>query len=177
MVVKWLGNVHDAQIFSNSSLNLLLHDKIIPPCLRVIIENKSSVPICLLGDPTYLLLPFIMKEFANGGRTPEEQFFSYRLSLARMVIECAFGFLKARFICLRWDMNININDLPYVIHSCFVLHNFCKINKEVINSSYVEAAKKFDLEFQPSTFTGYSVNNNKLHGNKIRNVYVKYFNQ
>ena len=175
--MKWLGSVHDAQIFSNSSLNLLLHDKIIPPCLRVIVENKPSVPICLLGDPTYSLLPFIMKEFANGGRTPEEQFFRYRLSSARMVIKCVFGRLKARFRCLRRDMNINIDDLPYVIHSCFVLHNFCEINKEVINSSYVEAAKKFDLEFQLSTFTGYSVNNNKLHGNKIRNVYVKYFNQ
>ena len=32
---------------------------------------------------------------------------------------------------------------------------FCEINKEVINPSYVEAAKKFDLEFQPSTLTGY----------------------
>ena len=177
VVVKWPSCVHNAQIFSNSSLNLLLRDKISPPCPRVIVENEPSVPICLLGDPAYPLLPFIMKEFANGGRTPEEQFFGYRFFSARMVIECAFARLKARFGCLRWGMDINIDDLPYVIHSCFVLHNFCEINKEVINPSYVEVANKFDLEFQPSTFTGYSVNNNELHGKKIRNVYVKYFNQ
>ena len=90
---------------------------------------------------------------------------------------CTFGLLKARFGCFRRDMGINIVDLPYVTHSCFVLHNFCEINKEVINPNYVEAAKRFDLEFQPSTFTGYAVNNNKLCGKKIRNVYVKYFNQ
>ena len=74
-------------------------------------------------------------------------------------------------------MDINIDDLPYVIHSCFVLHNFCEINKEVMNPSYVGVAKKFDLEFQPATFTEYAVNTNELHGKKIRNLYAKYFNQ
>ena len=106
-----------------------------------------------------------MKEFANGGRTPEEQFFGYRLSSASMVIECVFGCLKARFGCLRRDMDINIGYLPYVIHSCFVLHNFYKeINKEVTNPIYVETAKKIDLEFQPPTLTDYAVNNNELRG-------------
>ena len=73
-------------------------------------------------------------------------------------------------------MDINIDDLPYVIHSCFVLHNFCEINKEVMNPSYVGVAKKFDLEFQPAAFTEYALNTNELHGKKIRNVYAKYFN-
>ena len=68
-----------------------------------------------------------MNGFVNGSRTPEEQFFEYRLS---------FGI-----------KGINIDDLPYVIHLCFLLHNFCEINKKVINSSCVEAAKKFDSEF------------------------------
>ena len=102
-------------------------------------------------------------EFGNGGRTLEEQFFGYRLSSARMAIEYALGRLKARFGCLQKDMDIT-SMTYHVIHSCFVLHNFCEINKEVINQSYVAAAKKFDLEFQPATFTGYAVNNNELHG-------------
>ena len=52
----------------------------------------------------------------------------------------------------------------------FVLRNFCEINKEVIKPSYVVAIKKFDLGLQPATFTGYTVNNNELHG---KNVYVR----
>ena len=35
-------------------------------------------------------------------------------------------------------MDINIDDLKYIIHSCFILRNFYEINKEIINLSYVE---------------------------------------
>ena len=41
-----------------------------------------------------------------------------------MVNECTFGRLKGRFGCLRKEMDIDIGDLPYVIHTCFLLHNF-----------------------------------------------------
>ena len=74
-----------------------------------------------------------MKEYANGAKTPNEQFFGFRLSSARMVIECAFGRLKARFGCLRRNMDIRLEELPVVIYSCFILHNFCESKKEPIN--------------------------------------------
>ena len=45
---------------------------ILSPSPRVTVENERSLPICLLGDTAYPLLPFIMKEFANGGRISEE---------------------------------------------------------------------------------------------------------
>ena len=41
-----------------------------------------------------------MKEFVNGGSNEKEQFFRFKLSSARMVIECAFGRLKGKFGCL-----------------------------------------------------------------------------
>ena len=96
-------------------------------------KGESHVPICLLGEHAYPLLPYLIKEFANGGKNEEEHFFCYKLSSARMVIECAFGRLKAKCGCLRRDMDINLHDLPYVIQKRFILHNFCEINKEQIN--------------------------------------------
>ena len=36
-------------------------------------------------------MPFLMKEYAGGGRTKDKQFYGFKLSSTRMVIECAFG--------------------------------------------------------------------------------------
>ena len=36
-------------------------------------------------------------------------------------------------------MDINIDDLPYVIYACFVLHNVCKLNNECISDEQVRA--------------------------------------
>jgi hypothetical protein len=55
---------------------------VISSCNKVIVEGEQEVPVCLLGDPAYPLLPYLMKEFAKGGSTAQEQFFGYRLSSA-----------------------------------------------------------------------------------------------
>ena len=73
-----------------------------------------------------------MKEFPGGGNTVQEQYFGYRLSSARMVIECAFGRLKGRFGAFCREMDINIDELLIVIHACFVWHNLCEINNDYI---------------------------------------------
>ena len=80
-----------------------------------------------------------MMEYANGGATQQEQYYGLCLCQARMVIECSFGRLKARFGCLRRAMDINLTDLPHIIYACFVLHNYCEARKETIKET-----KRFD---------------------------------
>ena len=80
IVVKRPRSVHDARVFSNSLLNKKIRDGSIPKCSKAIVPGESVVPKCLLGDPAYPLLLYIIKEFSNGGKNNEEQFFGYRLS-------------------------------------------------------------------------------------------------
>ena len=142
-------------MFSTSTLSNDIRNRSIPRCKKVIVEGEPAVPICLLGGPAYPLLPCLMKEFVNGGKGESEEFFGFRLSSTRMVIECAFGQLKARFGCLRREMDINIRKQPNLINSYFVLNNFCKERKEPLNQKHIDIPLNYDKEFQPPIDSSY----------------------
>ncbi len=123
--------MHDARVFANSSIYMKGENG------DLISENKTKnmydvdIPLVLLGDAAYPLLPWLMKPYSDNGRLSKEKLhFNYRLSRARMVIENAFGRLKGRWRCLLKQNEASLDQMNAIISTCCVLHNICKVHKE-----------------------------------------------
>ena len=120
-------------------------------------------------------MPYLMKEYSNGGSTVQEQYFGMTLCQSQMVIECSFGHLKVRFGALKRAMDINLDELSYIIYACFVLHNFCELKNERIGEEKVTAAIDYDKHFQPAVApNNISTDCNEKEGKKIRRILTKY---
>ncbi len=176
VVIMWPGIVHDARIFVNSSLNEALRTGKIPSCPKKILDDEEAVPVCILGDAAYPLYPYLMKEFPGGGLTIQEQLFGYRLCSARLTIECAFRRLKAHFGILKREMDISFPYLQQVIHSCFLLNNFCELQNEGIGKQAVEQEKASTSIDQPIIDKHRGINSEEgAQAKRISNIFVKCF--
>lgn len=80
-----------------------------------------------------------MKPFAhNTALTNSQRTFNYRLSRARIVVENAFGRLKARWRRLLKRNDMNLLNVPMVVTACCILHNVCEIHGERFNDQWLD---------------------------------------
>ncbi|CAM4497661.1 unnamed protein product [Lepidochelys olivacea] len=118
--VGWPGKVHDARIVRNSGLYEQLQQGTYFPDQKITVADVE-MPIAILGDSAYPLMPWLMKPY-TGSLDSSQELFNYRLSKCRMVVECAFGRLKARWRSLLTRLDFSEINIPIVVTACCMLH-------------------------------------------------------
>ena len=125
--IGWPGRVHDARVFANSDLFHRGCNGNLFPDWRKCLGNVD-VPLLLLGDPAYPLLPWLMKPYSwLVGMPAKKKKFNCHLSKARVVVENAFGQMKGRWRCLLKRMDNHVENVPHFVPACVVLHNVCEM--------------------------------------------------
>ena len=167
--VKWPGSVHDGRVFANSRINKLLREERLPMCYRETLPGHEKIPVTLVGDPAYPLLPYYIKEFPNT-RTNEEVIFNNMLRSVRNPIECAFGRLKARWQILNKRNDMGLNFIPSIIYACCVLHNICELQGMNVEDDVLAQQITRDRLAQPENAPDRLYSFNTAEGAFVRNI-------
>lgn len=173
--IRWPGSVHDARVFANSQVNKMFVEKRIPLVYRELVPGDVCVPQLLLGDPAYPLLYYMLKEYISCADN-QQVVFNQMLRSARNQIECAFGRLKARFRILNKPLDVDIEFIPTLIYSCFVLHNFCE--KEKVDIAQDDLYKALLEEHRSQSSVADKIYScNSVQGIKVRDAITNYFSE
>lgn len=140
---KHPGSCHDAKVLKDSNLYKLVDNFL--PNLNIQVNNVDT-PCIILGDPAYPLLPWLMKPY-KGRISREEESFNVYLSRGRVVVENAFGRLKARFRRLLKRIDINYKFAPKIIYTCLILHNIVESNKDKFIENWIDAVREAEIVF------------------------------
>ena len=170
--VGWPGRVHDARVFSNSSLyHRGQSNTLFPTDLKESISGRD-IPLVLLGDPAYPLLQWLMKAFPDNGRLScEQKVFNYCLSKARVVVEHSYGRLKGRWRCLLKRLDIDVKDASELVAACCVLHNICEVHGDTFDDDWLNGV--YGQEFESSSSSSHPIQS----ATDTRNAFMAYFSQ
>ena len=170
--VGWPGSVHDARIFVNSSIyKRITEDKLIESTGFRTILGQHITP-CIIGDSAYPMQTWLLKPFSHStSLNSQQKYFNYRLSRARIVVENAFGRLKARWRRLMKRNDMSTEHIPTVISACCILHNLCEIHGEYFNDMWLSNASEYEqpISSLPSTSSS-SINAPQ----STRNILMRY---
>jgi len=138
----WPGSVHDARVFAHSSLYKLgVNNRLLPDTKQSI--GGTEVPLYLIGDSAYPMLTWLMKPFPhNSSLSAEQRTYNYRICRARIVVENAFGRLKARWRRVSKRLDADIDNIPTIITACCILHNMCEVHGEAFVDNWMDEVRR-----------------------------------
>ena len=90
------------------------------------------IPPLIVRDSAFPFVKWLIKPYTNATLTPKQNYFIYRLSLARMAIEGAYGQLKGRWRILMRKSERSPEEVKVYTLACMVLHTICLENGDTI---------------------------------------------
>ena len=176
------GSDGDSYIFRNSALGVQFMNNSLPlPKPKCLPGSKILAPFILVGDEAFPPKNTLLKPYSRRGLSDSDNMqyvFNYRLSRARMSVECAFGVLTQRSRCLSRKMFCTCDTAEAVVKAACVLHNFLlkedSLALDVYHDMYRLGKKRnYCGTFKPfAPMRGYHPSQSIV---EVRNIFASYF--
>ena len=102
----------------------------------VVAVGNQSVPAFLVSDSVYQVICYVTRTYR------EKKTFSYRLCGGRVVVEIAFGHLKARWRRLLKQNEMHVDNVPHTAVACCTLHNICEIHGDTVYDKWLQDTRE-----------------------------------
>ena len=181
------GSNADGGVFTRSEFGRCFYNKdldIPPPKALPNAPLAGLIPHCIVADEAFPLRSDIMRPYPRKtkkrDRLPvDKAIFNYRLTLARRVVENAFGILAQRFRLFNRRIQLDEKNVIIVVKACCVLHNWLRGKSE-----FSEVSSFLNPDKEPFLPAGGPVRNlahlqgyhSAAESIKTRNLFKDYFN-
>ncbi|KAM3619274.1 uncharacterized protein V6R79_005436 [Siganus canaliculatus] len=138
----------------------------------LVADHRGPQPHAFVADEAFPLRRNLMRPFPGRTLARDRKVFNYRLSRARLVVECAFGILACQWRLYRRALEVQ----PVVAEKCVkatcVLHNFLRLTTStpVVRG----ASTDVDMELLPG-LGRVAANNSGREAIRVRDTFSSYF--
>ncbi|XP_033978104.1 protein ANTAGONIST OF LIKE HETEROCHROMATIN PROTEIN 1-like [Trematomus bernacchii] len=178
--VGGFGRSSDSGSLRNSAFGESLRDgslQLPPDTVIPGAEQLGLLPHVFVGDEAFPLLDNLLRPFPGRHLTRERRMFNYRLSRARLVVECAFGILSSQWRMFRRVITTSPEVTELCVKATCVLHNFLR-RKTIGRRSRTPLADSTD-EATPTLLDAPRMgsNNATRRSIQLRETFSSYFNE
>lgn len=171
------GKDSDAGVFSNSTIyrNLASGNIKLPEDTQLP-NSDLKTPFVFLGDEAFPLRTYLMRPYPRRRlqENSTESYFNYRLSRARMTVECSFGISAARFRILLKAIETKVENAVHIVKAVCILHNIIlDMEKDLFIN--VSAAGNNIKDIMTSLNASKSNNRSAREAEVVRKTFTQYF--
>lgn len=137
------GRANDGGVYSGSDVGIGMANNTLQvpaDCALPGSGQQGPMPFTMVGDAAFPLKTYLMRPFPGQHLQRWQKVFNYRLSRARMVVECAFGILASRWRVLYSRMSMKPENADTVVMAVCILHNYLLNPTE--NQRWLEEAEE-----------------------------------
>ncbi|XP_062335692.1 uncharacterized protein LOC134034966 isoform X2 [Osmerus eperlanus] len=121
------GRASDGGVFANSALGRGMNERSLNVPEDAPLPGygqHGDVPFMMVGDAAFLLKRYLMRPYPGSNLSRPRNIFNYRLSRARMTVECAFGILAAKWRVFHTRICMLPCHVDTIVMAACVLHNY-----------------------------------------------------